>query len=430
MPPPKRSGISNRVREAELSSPSRAPAVRLTLLMCVAETFSMTGSAAYVTLLPPLQREWALSNSEAGLIGGIFFAGYMAAVPVLTSLTDRIDSRRIYAWACLLSTTGALGFALLAQGLASALLFQFLIGAGLAGTYMPGLKTLTDQLEGSVQSRATGFYTASFGVGTTLSILASGHIGAAYGWPWAFGYGAAGPLVAAALVLWRMPPGKTHPRGAPSPPLLDFRPVLRNRRTLAYILGYAAHNYELFGQRAWMVAFLVFTASLQPPDSTMLFSAATLAAGINLLGPVMSVSGNELAIRFGRERVIFTFMTASGVVACFLGFTAGLPWWVVFALMCLHYGLMLGDSAALTSGAVATAPPEQRGASMAVYSFIGFSAAFLAPLVFGVVLDLAGGNQSTLAWGFAFASIGAFGVLAPLARIYARRRAQMPPRRG
>jgi MFS family permease len=395
--------------------------------MCVAETLSMTGFAAYVTLLPQLQREWTLSNWEAGLIGGVFFAGYMAAVPVLTSLTDRIDSRRIYARACLLSMFGALSFALFAEGLWTALAFQFLIGAGLAGTYMPGLKTLTDQLEGRVQSRATAFYTASFGVGSTLSILACGHIGALYGWPWAFAYGAVGPLLAAALVSSSMPPGRTRARDAAAP-LLDFRPVLKNRRTLAYVVGYAAHNYELFGQRAWMVAFLVFTASLQPAEAPMLLSAATLAAIVNLLGPVMSVSGNELAIRFGRERVIFTFMAASGLVACFLGFTAALPWWIVFALMCLHYGLMLGDSAALTAGAVASAPPEQRGASMAVYSFVGFTAAFLAPLVFGLVLDLAGGNESSLAWGLAFASIGVFGVLSPLARMLARSHVATLPR--
>ena len=135
-----------------------------------------------------------------------------------------------------------------------------------------------------------------------------------------------------------------------------------------------------------------------------------------MLGPVMSVIGNELALRFGRERVIFPFMTASGLVACMLGYTAGLPWWIVVILMAFHYGLMLGDSAALTSGAIASTPPDQRGATMAVYSFIGFTSAFLAPLVFGVTLDLAGGNQSTVAWGLAFTSIGIFGVLAPVAR--------------
>jgi MFS family permease len=387
--------------------------------MCLAESLSMTGFAAYTTLLPQLQRDWVLSNSEAGLIGGVFFAGYMAAVPVLTSLTDRVDSRRVYVWACALSVLGAAGFALVAQGLWTALFFQMLIGAGLAGTYMPGLKTLTDQLEGRAQSRGTAFYVACFGVGSSLSIVACGHIGAMYGWKPAFWFGALGPVLAAIMVRRGMPAGHTRPKHEAHPPLLDFRPVFRNRTTLAYIAGYCAHNYELFGQRAWMVAFLVFCASLQPAAAPMLVSAATLAAGINLLGPIMSVTGNELAIRFGRQRIIFTFMTVSGIVACFLGFTAALPWAIVVVLMALHYGLMLGDSAALTAGAVASTPATQRGSTMAVYSFIGFTSAFLAPLVFGIVLDLGGGNQNRVAWGLAFMSIGVFGVLAPLARVLA-----------
>jgi MFS-type transporter involved in bile tolerance (Atg22 family) len=83
---------------------------------------------------------------------------------------------------------------------------------------------------------------------------------------------------------------------------------------------------------------------------------------------------------------------------------------------------MLGDSGALTSGVIAATPPEQRGATMAVYSLSGFTTAFLAPLVFGVVLDLAGGNRSVTAWGLAFASIGFFGALAPLVRWFAARR--------
>ena len=92
----------------------------------------------------------------------------------------------------------------------------------------------------------------------------------------------------------------------------------------------------------------------------------------------------SLALRFGRERMIFFFMGASGTLACIVGFTASWPWLFVFLLMCVHYGCMLGDSGALTSGVIAATPPEQRGATIAVYSLSGFTAAFLAPLVFGV----------------------------------------------
>jgi MFS family permease len=382
----------------------------------------MTGFACYTTLLPGLMKEWTLSNTEAGLIGGIFYSGYMVAVPVLVSLTDRVDSRKVYVFACMLSALGAAGFALFAHGLLSALLFQFVIGAGLGGTYMPGLKTLTDHLEGRAQSRSTAFYTAAFGVGSSISILLSGYIAASFGWPAAFAFGAIGPGVAALLVFSAMPGGRVRAAHAASPALLDFRPVLKNRTTRLYVLGYSLHNYELFGQRSWMVAFLVFCGGLQADGAGLPLAAATFAAMVNALGPVMSVCGNELALRFGRERMIFLFMGASGTLACVLGFTAPWPWLFVILLMCLHYGCMLGDSGALTSGVIATTPPEQRGATMAVYSLAGFTAAFLAPLVFGVVLDLAGGNQNTMAWGLAFASIGIFGALAPVARWFAQRR--------
>jgi MFS family permease len=154
--------------------------------MCLAETLSMTGFAAYPAFLALLRDTWGISNSEAGFIGGAFFAGYMAAVPFLSALTDRIDARRIYIGSCLLAALSNLGFAILAQGAISAALFQALAGAGLGGTYMPGLKALTDRVAGPRQSRYVSFYTATFGVGTSLSLLLAGWLGRLLSWPSAF----------------------------------------------------------------------------------------------------------------------------------------------------------------------------------------------------------------------------------------------------
>ena len=74
--------------------------------------------------------------------------------------------------------------------------------------------------------------------------------------------------------------------------------------------------------------------------------------------------------------------------------------------MALHYVAVMADSAALTAGLVAATPPAKRGATLAVYSFFGFGAGFLGPLAFGWVFDLTGG-EGRLAWGLAFASLGA-----------------------
>ena len=77
----------------------------------------------------------------------------------------------------------------------SAVLLQLITGAGLAGTYMPGLKTLTDHLEGTAQARATAFYAACFGVGSSVSIFVCGYLGREVGWQAAFLFGAAAPVV-------------------------------------------------------------------------------------------------------------------------------------------------------------------------------------------------------------------------------------------
>jgi MFS family permease len=75
-------------------------------------------------------------------------------------------------------------------------------------------------------------------------------------------------------------------------------------------------------------------------------------------------------------------------------------------LLAIYFIAIMSDSAALTAGLVETTPPHARGAAMAVYSFGGFGAGFVAPLVFGAVLDLAGGKADPLAWGLAFGSLG------------------------
>jgi len=389
----------------------RAAAWRVIAWMCAAHVASMTGFSAYSTLLPRLQDEWGMNNSQAGFISGMFFAGYMAAVPVLTSLTDRTDARRIYLASSLLAAAALGGFALFVEGVKSAALLQLVAGAGIAGTYMPGLRALTDNVEGTrAQSRAVAFYTAVFGLGTSLSILLSGSIAGAIGWRSAFALTSAGPVLAGLMVMRGLSPRK--PERSHHLHVLDFRPVLASREVRPYIFGYAAHCWELFGSRSWLVAFVVFAQGLQlAGGASPAWSAVTIAAVANLFGPVASIYGNELAMRHGRERLIWKAMLASGALTCALGFMSFLPLYALAGLIMLHMCLVMGDSSALTAGVVTRANERMRGATMAVHSMLGFGAGFVAPLVFGVVLDFAGGKTSSSAWGFAFSTLGAGAIL-------------------
>ena len=221
----------------------------------------------------------------------------MAAAPVLAALTDRVDARRGYLCSTLLSASSALGFALLAEALASALLSQAVSGAGLAGTYMPGLKLLSDHLEGKKQSRAVAFYTSSFGIGGSLSLLLADWMAPATGWRGAFATAALGPLLAGVTVFIGIADRAPYWFAAPLWTVRNFLPLCNNRQVLRYVIGYAAHCWELHGLRAWMVAFFAFSLSHQPETRAPLLSAALLAAATNLLEPLATILGNELAIR-------------------------------------------------------------------------------------------------------------------------------------
>lgn len=89
--------------------------------------------------MPSMMVRWSLSNSEAGWITSAFYAAYMVSVPVLVTLTERIDAKRVYLFGVGGTTMAHLAFGLLAEGFWSALALRALAGVSWAGTYMTGL---------------------------------------------------------------------------------------------------------------------------------------------------------------------------------------------------------------------------------------------------------------------------------------------------
>lgn len=400
----------------------RSSTVRLIVVLCAAEIVSLLGVAAFPALLPTFINEWQLTNTEAGWINGIYFAGYLSAVPVLVSLTDRVLPRKIYILCLALTAFSSAGFAFLTDGFWGAMIFRMLAGIGLAGSYMPGLKLLGDHLKVMAgdkdQSRAVAFYTSSFGIGTAISYYYSGVVAEAMDWHWVFAIAVIGPLAAIAISTIALPAKDPAQADAPDTHLLDFRPVLRCRAAMGYVLAYAAHNFELFAFRSWVVTFLVFAAATGPGGEAA-WSATAIAAVINLLGMPSSILGNELSRRFGRHRTITIIMLTSTVLAGLLGFSADWPYWAVVTLAMAYSVTATGDSASITAGVVNAAPVGYRGTTMAVHSCIGFMGSFAGPLMFGVVLDLTGpggvGGTTIISWGWAFAFSGLVAALGPLA---------------
>ena len=388
----------------------------LTGAMCLAEVLSMAGAFAFPALIPLFVDTWGLTNTEAGWIAGIYFAGYTLAVPVLVSLTDRVDARLIFLGGAGLNALASLGFMLFAEGFWTALALRAVAGVGLSAIYMPGLRALVDRLQGFPRPRAVAFYTASFALGGSLSFLAAGQIGEAFGWQAVVVVVAVAAVLAAAVVAAVLRPQAPEPPPTPTA-LLDFRPVFANRAAMAYVLGYGVHGFELLGARSWMVAFLTFSLAFEGGGEPLL-APATVAALAGMVAMLASIAGQEMAARLGRRRVIAVIMLGSAAISCGIGFIAPAPYAVVAVLMLVYAAVMQLDSAALTAGAVETAEAGRGGATLAVHSVAGFGCGFLGPLAMGVVLDISGGAGSLMSWGLAFASLGAVALLGPVALMW------------
>lgn len=362
--------------------------------------------AVMVQHLIPL---WGMTNTQAGLLASAYAAGYMLAVPFLSSLTDRYDARRILLLSSLCSGLSTLAFALFATSWLTGLFIWGLAGASFAGAYMPGLRALTDRLETADASRSITLYTASYSMGVGFSFLVSQLVADACGWRWSFGITGLGPLIMA-FVAWRMKPVLPIPKEGH---LLDVRPVLRNRPAMAYILSYGAHCFELYGFRTWLVAFWTFVISRHQGDS--LPDAMTVSFLASLLAMPASILGNELSLRFGRARAISWIQVISALTALSIGVLAGGSAWVILVLIFIYAVTVPADSGSLTAGMMSYAQPQFKGLTLAMHSTVGFGLSALSGWMIGLALDSHGGTQDPQAWLAAFGVLAAGGMLGPLA---------------
>ena len=380
--------------------------------------FAQIGAYTWPALLPVFMSEWHLTNREAGWITGVLYAAYAVAVPILVTLTDRVDARRVYLAGVALTIVSHLGFAAFVDGFWSALAMRALAGVGWAGCYMTGLKLLADRVDPILMSRAVAGHAASIGIAGSLSFVVAGTVSQWYGWRGAFVAGGLATLVALLMVYWWVPPRARRAHEDHTGALFDFRPVLRNRSAMAYALGYWAHTWEMNSLRGWAVAFLTYVAATTG-DKTLL-APTTIAMLMGLVGTWVSVAGNEASIRLGRQRLVRLAMTGSAICGAVIGFV-GPRSYALAAFLVLLYGLLIWlDSSSLTAGAAGSADPQRRGATLAVHSMSGYVGGFVGPIVIGWILDLSGG-MSVRGWGLAFLHVAlimvvgqvAFRLLAP-----------------
>jgi len=386
---------------------------KITIVMLTAQILTLLGFAAYPVALVGIQKEWLISNFQSGVIASAFFLGYVLVVPLATSLTDRMDAKKVYMIGGALTALGLFCFGMLAENYLEACLCMAINGAGFAASYMPGLKIISDRLDAVELSRPIAYYTAFFGVGTGFSYLIIGMLLPDLGWRAVFSGISLGPLIALVLVyvfvggLSSARQSQTMPFGiADVLPIQKWKIVLGNKQAIHFILGYGIHCLELFASRNWIVAYLIFCSTHGQEEFIVTFPV--LVGLINFIGVPSSILGNEIAHRVGRQKWINYVMLLSFITAITLSLVYDQSWWLIIVLAILHMIFIMADSSTLTAGLVLSAPNEVKGAAMGLHSLVGFIGGLVGPALFGYVLDLTQKVQLQNPWSYAYASIVIF----------------------
>src|SRR6267154_5785101 len=151
----------------------------------------------------------------------------------------------------------------------------------------------------------------------------------------------------------------------------DLEEICRRRR-----------DRNRLGLRQWIVVFLTVCAGDQAGVAAHAWIIPVVGALISFLGVPAGLLGNELSIRYGL-RTIATLVFLLSAFACGLfGFTAMLPYIAVLSLAVVAGFIVQGNFSNLTSGVLTVAAPRYRGATIGMYSCVGFGGGFLGTLLF------------------------------------------------
>jgi hypothetical protein len=135
----------------------------------------------------------------------------------------------------------------------------------------------------------------------------------------------------------------------------------------------------------------------------------------SLLAMPASILGNELCLRFGRQRALTWIQLASGLTALLVGWGADGSPWLLLGLLAVYAVTVPADSGSLTAGMMSHAQPAFKGLTLAMHSTVGFGFSALGGWLLGLALDAQGGMQSPQAWMAAFAVLAMGIFLGPLA---------------
>jgi MFS family permease len=236
-------------------------------------------------VLPRMQADLSLNNSQAGLLATAFLVTYFLTSPVFGALGDRLSRTRlmsvgVVAWSVATAATGFM------RNFVQLLTARSCVGIGEAAyaTISPAL--LTDYFPREKRGRAFSIFYVAIPVGAAAGYLLGGFIEAALGWRAAF-YVVGLPGVAMGLLALTAadpPRGSTEDvveNDAPQSVGAALRGLCTNYAYVGTVLGYVAYSFALGGLQLWIPKFLSEVRGLELARADSIVGVLTVVAGLS-----------------------------------------------------------------------------------------------------------------------------------------------------
>lgn len=345
------------------------------------------------SVTPTIRGALGVSPAGAGALVSVMFGTAVVASLPAGVVLDRVDSRRAIAvaTAAFLAAAGWGWWAATAGDYPSLLLSRVLGGLAYIVIWNAGIDVTGRAFASERQATAVGLVTASGPVGFAVGQGTGAVVAGAFGWPAVF-VAFVAPAVVGLAVFWPASRGRGRVREATGTPVLgNLGTVVRTADVwLVGVLGFLAFSLYLF-VNTWLPTYLTEDVGLAATTSGL------LAAAFPAVGVVGRVGGGVLSDRAfaGRRRpVLFaSFLVTTPVVAAFATVSA-LPILVALILVAgvavqLCIGLVYGVAREYV-------PPGAAATAVAFVTATGLLGAFVAPVAFGALLDVAGFDRSFL----------------------------------